>query len=403
MSTIVIKGVDSAEELALAKDLMVRTHFPNYRNGMRWLDVCDQSYPEYKREHNRVLYAGGELAAALRLFTYTVRIGEARLKMGGLGCVTTSGPLRQKGYAALLMSDTMRYLYRHGYHVSTLFGIADFYHRWGFASTLPEYASVIEMREASTVAAPPFKRRAMKPGDMRAVQRIHTRNDADTACSIIRLAAHISSRWDHWKNAHILTDNKGKATAYFLAAAHGADYRVEEVGVLDYSWCPAVLNACMTLAKKEYVSRIRFVMPPSHPFVRFLLQYNSEHEMHVSRNSNGMMAVVNIEETLECMIPDWESRLKDTTPSDFRAEATLVVQRKPYRIRVHGGAVDVAAINGANKVSLSSVELIQLITGARHLDEVLATKRRALNGSGTALLAAIFPKRTPFVWHVDRF
>jgi predicted acetyltransferase len=152
MARIVIKGVETAEELDAAKDLMARVHFSDYYQGMRWLDITDQGYPEYKREHNRMLFADGELAAALRLFTYTVRIGEARLKMGGFGCVTTAGPMRQRGYAAMLMGDSMRYLHAHGYHVSTLFGIADFYHRWGFASALPEYASVIEVREAAAVS-----------------------------------------------------------------------------------------------------------------------------------------------------------------------------------------------------------------------------------------------------------
>ncbi len=401
MSHIVIKGVETAEELDAAKDLMARVHFSDYYQGMRWLDVTDQGYPEYKREHNRILYADGELAAALRLFTYTVRIGEARLKMGGFGCVTTAGPLRHKGYAARLMTDSMRYLHGHGYHVSALFGIADFYHRWGFASALPEYASVIDVREAGAAPALPFKHRAMKPGDIPSVQRIHARNDGDTACSIIRLGGHLSSRWDRWKNARILTDDKGRVVAYFIGEAHGADYTVEEAGILEYGWCPAVLNACMTLAKTACTSRIRFTMPPSHPFVRYLLQYRSDHEMHVSRDSNGMMAVVNVEETLECMIPEWESRLAGA--ADHCAEITLIVERSPYRIRAHHGAVDVAAMNGINKISLTKVELAQLLAGARHPDEMLAVKRRAVNASGTLLLATLFPRRTPFVWHIDRF
>ncbi len=403
MSDVVIKGVDSLDELDTAKDLMARSHYPDYYSGLRALNECDRGYPDYKREHNRVLYANGDLAAALRVITHTIRIGEARLKMGGIACVTTAGPMRYKGYAARLMSDSMQYLYRHGYHVSTLFGIADFYHRWGFASTLPEYASLIDVREADAIPAAPFKLRAMKPGDARAIQRIHTRNDTDTACSVIRLSAHISSLWDKWQNAQILTDLKGKVVAYYMGGAHGAEYHVGEVGVLDYGWCSAVLHACMKQAGSEFASRLRFAVPPSHPFVRYLLQYRSDHEMHVARNSDGMMAVVNLEETLECMIPEWESQLVRTRPSDFAAEATLVIKRKPYRIRARHGVVDVAATAGDNKISVTAVELIQLITGARHLEEMLATKRRALNASGMALLSVLFPKRTPYVWHIDRF
>ena len=79
------------------------------------------------------------------------------------------------------------------------------------------------------------------------------------------------------------------------------------------------------------------------------------------------------------------------------------MERKPYRIRAHHGAVNVVAMTGTNKVSLSMVELAQLISGVRHLDEMLAVKRRVVKASGKALLAAIFPKRTPYIWHIDRF
>jgi hypothetical protein len=95
-----------------------------------------------------------------------------------------------------------------------------------------------------------------------------------------------------------------------MGQSQSGEYVVEDAGILDYGWCPALLNACMTMAKNECASRIRFTMPPPHPVVRYLLHYKSDHEMHVSRDSNGMLAVVNIEETLECMIPEWESRLK---------------------------------------------------------------------------------------------
>jgi hypothetical protein len=87
----------------------------------------------------------------------------------------------------------------------------------------------------------------------------------------------------------------------------------------------------------------------------------------------------------------------------FVPEITLIVERKPYRVRVHRGTVDVAATAGLNKISLSRAELAQIIAGARHSEEMLATKRRLVNTSGTQLLATIFPKRTPYIWHIDRF
>lgn len=404
MSDIVIKGIASAEEQEVANDLMARVHFGNdYVYGLQWLHSFDANYPEYSREHTRGLWSDGCLAAVHRLVTHTIRIGEARLKMGGFAAVTTDHVYRGRGYMAMLISDSMRYLKRHGYHVSALFGIAGFYHRWGFASVLPEYGSTIEMREADAAAVMHGKHRAIKPGDVSAVQRIHTRNDSDTACSVIRVSAHITNRWERWKNARVVTDDKGKVVAYFLGSPQGGDYRIEEMGILDYSWCPALLNACVARARNEFASRISFAAPPTHPLVRYLLQYRSDHEMHVSRNSNGMMSVVNIGETFECMVPEWESLLRKSDAANIRAEFTLVVDRSPWRVRANRGAVDVALTTGANKISLSPLELVQLLSGCRHIEEVFARKRRIVNTPGKTLLYALFPKRAPYIWHVDRF
>lgn len=76
---------------------------------------------------------------ALHLTTDTIRIGEARLKMGGLGWVATSARHRKRGIGRKLIEDALAYMREHGYHVSMLFGIPNFYHRFGDASALIDY------------------------------------------------------------------------------------------------------------------------------------------------------------------------------------------------------------------------------------------------------------------------
>ncbi len=404
MSCVVIKGVETREERECVHDLMAKIHFHGYYPGREWINNLADKYPDYQKEHTRLLLVDGEIASALQIFTHTVRLGEARLKMGGFGCVTTAEPFRHKGYSARLMSDSMRFMLSKGYHVSTLFGIADFYHRWGFAFTLPEYASVIDVREACEAPpCSPYKLRQAKPGDIPAMQRLHNQNDGDTACSIIRASAHFSYRWERWKAAQVITNMQGKPTAYFLAAARGAEYCVDEVGAADPDSANAILHACAKLAQAEFASRIRFMAPPSHPFIKQLLQLRSDHEMRVYRNSNGMMAVVNFDETFECLIPEWESLLSRAAAAQTCAEFTLIVDRKSYRIRAHHGAIDVARVAGANKISLSALEFVQLLAGYRHAEEVLSTKRRVLSEQSRLLFETLFIKRSPYVWGMDRF
>lgn len=403
MNKIQIRGVETAEEQEIVNELMAKVHCPGYYPARKQLDDFIANYPEYLREHTRILLEDGQLASCLCLFTHTIRIGEARIKMGGIGNVATAGPWRGKGCAALLMADVMHYMKSHGYHLSILFGIADFYYRWGFYSVLPEYASVIELREADVPEYLECRERNIKPGDIPALLRIHNKNDNDTACSIVRSSGHFTNRWERWKNARVLTDARGKVEAYYLWHYVGGELHVDELGVAEQTWNPTLLHHCALRSKAEYASKIRFNLPPSHPFVRYLMRYRSDHEMHAYRNSNGMMAPLNIEETLECMIPEWETTLSAFSLSHLSVTVTLVIDRMPYRIRAQHGMLDIAAGPGENKFSVSSQEFVQLLTGYRPPKEILAERRFMLTEGAKVLLNVLFPKRTPYLWSLDRF
>ena len=413
------RAVETDEELRLVNDLMAKLHYPDYFEGLQWLETCGGRYPDFLREHTRVALRNGQVAGALRINTETVRIGEARLRMGGFGWVSTAPRHRKQGVARTLICDALEYMRQHHYHVSMLFGIPNFYHRFGFATTLPEYDIVVSAAEAMVPSKGAFRLRTAKPGDIRAIQRIHAANDSAVACSLVRTAAHITNKWESLsKGLRVLTTEQGKVVAYLKTNRVRDELLVSDLGVVEEAsrsfvaaglggakpeLCPSVLAACGELAASEAVGHIRFQMPPPHPFARYLLRHTSRHEMHVVRDCGGMMAFVDVAEALECMIPEWESLLSRSAARELHAEFTFLVDRTPYRIRAHRGAVDVAAATGKNKVSLDTFDLVHLVTGYRHVEDVLSQRRRVLSSESRVLLSALFPKRHPYVWHLDRF
>ncbi|MBI2421985.1 MAG: GNAT family N-acetyltransferase [Candidatus Hydrogenedentes bacterium] len=401
---IIIKGVESAEELHWANDCMAKIGRPDYFETLDWLLKVGGAYPGFKREHTRIAVVEGEVAAALRITSDTIRIGEARLRMGGFGYVSTVARHRGKGIASLLIQNAMHYLAEHGYHVAMLFGIPNFYHRFGFVSTLPGYGVWVDTRNALAVAPlHPFRQRKIKPGDIRSLQKMHEKNDGATPCSIIRTAAHFSCRWDQWKNSLVLLDSAGKVLAYCTPRLREGFLAIEEAGLLSIADAEGLLHACGELAQRHTLPRIRFSLPPQHPFAHFLLHHDSTHEMHITRNGEGMMAFVNPAEALEMMIPEWESLLQRHVAGAAHTEVTLLAGKKPYRIRTHKGSISIAPVTGQNKLSLSQAEFMQLFTGYAYLDDVLNERRRILTPEARALLDCLFPKRHAYVWPQDRF
>ena len=403
ISELVVRPVERDEELRLANELMAKVQEHSYFSSFRWLETSGAGYPGFRREHTRIALWKDEVAGALRIGTDTIRIGEARLKMGGVGWITTAPRHRCKGVCTALMADAFAYLARHDYHVSMLFGIPNFYHRFGYAAALADYAIVMDAFDDSSGALDGCRVRGVKPGDIASIQKIHASNDAEVPCSLLRGVAHFTNKWDRFKAARVFTDPQGKVLAYVLTHGESGCLAVEEVGAVSPDLYRALVAQCSAMAREKFVSRIRFLVPPSHPFAHFLLQYDSTHETKVSRENGGMMALVDVGEALENMIPEWESLLIRGVWRTKRCEVTLVVDNRPYRLRANRGAIDVAQMAGRNKFALERGELMQLMAGYRYLDDILQSKRRLLTAEARELLAGLFPKRSPCVWPFDRF
>ncbi|NLN93762.1 MAG: GNAT family N-acetyltransferase [Candidatus Hydrogenedens sp.] len=403
MSEIRICGARSNDDRHKVQDLIYHTFYQNKLQGRREMEQFLNHLPDFLLHHNRMLWADDKLAACITLYTYTLRLGEARLKMGGIAHVATASSFQKQGYAARLMEDTLQYMKAEGYEVSVLFGIADFYHRWGYTFVFPEHSTQIEVEEALICSHGGGREREMKPADLNAIQRIHLRNDSDTAASIIRFSQHYSMRWDHWKNARVLLDEHGKVVAYHLGTFQGTEYQVTEAGVADGTWTGPLLHACALHARESFASQLNFYLPPLHPLARSFVLLESDHTTRISRNCHGMMTILDVGDTFKAMKPEWEHRLKRYAPRDFSSEVTLLTEKEAWRIRCEEGRIEIAPQGGKNKLSLTRQELTQLLVGYRHLEELLCSGRRPLPHSSRLLLETLFPKRFPYIWTLDRF
>ncbi len=398
-----IRAAYAGDELHRVHELMAKSQRQEFSTSMRWFESSGATYPGFRPEHTRVALVDGEIAGALRVTTEVIRLGEARLKMGGLGWVATAEEHRHKGVCTALIRATLQYMRTHGYHVSMLFGIPNFYHRFGYTTTLAEYFVTLDAKEAARASTQYVLTRPMKPGDLPALQRIHTANDVDVACSILRSTAHLTNKWHKLKDAEVLTNTQGRMLAYVLGAPDGNAFVVTEAGIESPESAPVLIAHCARRAQDALSSELRFAVPPDHVLGRALRRYESRHETRLSRERGGMMTLVDAAEAIENLLPEWEARVAESALADLRSEVTLMVDGAPCRVRANRGALDVSPGIGVNKFSVSGQELLRLLTGYTHVEEVLYARRRLITADGRALLGAIFPKRDPYVHLLDRF
>ena len=106
-----------------------------------FLKYCRQTYfgsASYDWSASRVAVEDGRLISHVGIWEYRMRVGKARLRTGGIGLVLTRPDHRKGGLASRVMRAVMASMAHSGYHLSTLFGIRNFYHRFGFAQGWPE-------------------------------------------------------------------------------------------------------------------------------------------------------------------------------------------------------------------------------------------------------------------------
>lgn len=399
-----IRGANTQREVDEAIQLMANISRQDYYVASDWLLNVGAKYPNFQNEHIRIVLYKGKVISALRITTDTIRIGEARLKMGGIGWVSTAGHFRNKGFASKLIQNAVQYMKANSYHVSMLFGIPNFYHRFGFATTLPEYYANITTREILNIQSIPYKVRKMKPADIILLRKIHDECDENVACSLIRTQAHFAIKWREWEQGRTVMDMNGKILGYFLPRMNESDTLfIQEIGSTHLDASKSVLNAIGKLAEKEKVGKIKIACPLCYPSLHLLINYYSMHETHYKRNEGGMMAVINEEETLECMIPEWEKQIQQKAFLQKDDEVTLIISGVPYCIHFHKGSISIIKKLGKNKISMDRGDFARLIAGYIFVSDILDKKRFSISNDAKDFLFTIFPKRVPYVWQMDRF
>lgn len=404
-----VRGVNSEVELGMANALMAGTQAPPDAECMRWLETTGPRWPGITPSHTRVLYIGAEMAGALRIQPLKLRVGRARLTAGGIGWVSTKAAYRNRGVCAALMRDALDFMTRSGFLASLLFGIPNLYQKYGFVTMLPEHTITIGIGERPP-AAP-----CLAPvtwDDARTLRRLHDKDEDCVSCSIVRdaryfetlyrCASHTIRYYPDWASTVKVLDAKGHAVAYLMPQAGQDVLHIKELGVKGPAHFETVLEAAFALARGHGRDRVRFHLPPSHPFAVFLRDYSCEHLTQTFRNAEGMMKLLHVQESLCAMIPEWEARLEEAAMPRSRVELVLSVEQVTCRIACRRGKVHVERTDDASHVRVTSQLLCRLLVGFSSGSDV-ATSHPGLRVEQRRLLSCLFPLRVPFVWPIDHF
>src|SRR5215212_7644751 len=96
-----------------------------------------------------LLLLHGQQVSRVVIVPMLMRIGAAVVRMDGIGGVSTEEGFRHRGYSRRVMETAVAQIRQGDAALSTLFGIEDFYQKFGYETTGPEYTVIMPLVDAA--------------------------------------------------------------------------------------------------------------------------------------------------------------------------------------------------------------------------------------------------------------
>jgi predicted acetyltransferase len=333
-----------------------------------------------------------------------MRIGRAVVKVGGIAGVGTEPEYRNQGLARRVLEAAARLMEREGYEASFLFGIHDFYHRFGYSTCMPEHDLRLETREAER-AQPGLRMRAARKADLPQLLRVYARGNDDRTASVVRPPSwggfRMGSGFFVKASVQVAVDQRDRVRGYLVYDEVANRSRAAEVGGAGEE----VFGGLMRFLARRAVSRrceeVSASIPPDHPFTLYARQFGCRVETRSARNGGPMGRIVLLEPFMVRILPELERRWG------------IPVTGKPLGITTDIGSCALVPDQGRLRLlgrnpgggglRLSQEALMQLLLGYYGPEDLIAMGRLRMPASQLALARRLFPPQQAHMWWPDRF
>ena len=357
------------------------------------------------------VHVGGELVGWMQTVDVVHRLRGSELTSLGVVGVHTADAHQKQGHMRFMLESALRRAEPRRLMVSTLYGIPDLYHRWGYTTVMPEITITVPTGVVKlSLSSHPV--RPADEGDWPAMARVYNRATASVSGSRVRVP-------DQWPGPRqgtnfgllktwslVVTDSRDRVVGYCTcdaeptpdSAAPGATVR--EVLVADahadsLNVAASLVSAIADVAVQRRVAEITFHLHPEGAVGRYLA--NHESTTNVVRPV-GRAQMVRISDP-NAVLMALESHVQQRT--------VLLDSSRPERVAVrteHGVGQMILGGRGASRVvRLQTASLAGIIFGYRSATELRAVHGVRLSRRDAEMLDVLFPPMDSYCCWPDRY
>jgi len=376
------------------------------------------------------LMLGEKCVSWLSIVPFTLQIGAATVRMDGIGGVGTDAHHRHRGYSRRVLEAAVTHMRQGDGALSMLYGIPDFYPKFGYATAGPDYLVILNDLERGNVLPVGWTVREFVLSDLPAMQALYAHCTARAVGSALRPAeggvwAHLTGEaGDEQADAcRVLIGPDGRLHGYVwrarwcwyvkykLEADYGSALVLGEVMADGPLAADAVLAVCKQWAQEEgaerKVKQVVLSFPPEGPLYAAVMHQYAHCLQKYSACGNSMARVLDVTRLLLALAPELLARL-NTAHSQFVGALVFetdlgntTLHITPNVITVVECATDTSAT--VLRVNMPQTELARLALGAFPPEDVLARLQAPLSPDATILLKTLFPLQYPHMHLPDRY
>jgi hypothetical protein len=377
------------------------------------------------------LLEGDRVVSWLWIIPFQMRIGRAVVRMDGIGGVNTLEECRNRGYSRYVIESTLRHMRdERGAALAMLYGIRNYYPKFGFATAGPDHFLIlpaVKAGEADTLPAG-WQVRPGTLADLLTLHRLYTEFTEKSVGAAVRtegagswagLTRHVPERGG--AELRIVEDGIGTARGYLwrnpdhwyvrqLERAYPEALVLGEAVAADPAAADVVLAAGRAWAaepqpdREQPTTKLLLASPPEGVLAEAALYQDAETVQRWELCGGSMAAVLDTERLLRFLEPELSHRYAavgspKAGPLALRTAAGEVV------LEFSAGSVRVAAAGteAEIEVTLPSPALGRLALGAFPPGGLLSRLPAPPTDAAAELLAILFPQRRPHLHLPDRY
>jgi len=372
----------------------------------------------------------GRSISHLSIVPLTIAVGVARVRVDGIAGVWTDEAFRGQGCARRILAAALAWMRAGDGALSILYGIPDFYPKFGYATAGPDYLVHLTALDQPAPFPADWTARPLQPDDLPAVRALYERATERSVGAVQRAAdGWVWSRLAEIAHGAVADDEcrvvvspsgavegyAWRATSCWAAGGLGRERPnalvIGEAVAAHPIAADAVLAACrawaveVTPGRSEPVKEVLLSFPPEGPLAAAVLRQHTRCETVSAPAAEFMACTLDVPRLLRSLEPELTRRAQ-LAPPDVVGTLRAQTDIGDALLQVRGdGRVVVdprETVDDVVMVSLPQTELMRLALGALPPDDVLDRLDTPTSPMARRLIKALFPQQHPYLHLPDR-